>query len=295
MAIPILESVPKPTPAFEEPTAELVRLRASLEHAQRLATLGTIAGLIAHEFNNLLTPVMSYAQMAMDDPGNASLTKKALERAAEGAERASQIATAILDFARQDLEVQSGGPGSATRAGQVSLPQDGVDVAAAVKSMFSCLARDPAKDGVRFTFHGEHTGTALIRPVALQQVLLNLVLNAKRAMAPVGGDLSIRAVRVDVLPGFRPDEVVGLTPAPGHPGPWIVIEVQDAGKGIPAATLGSIFTPFVTSAAGKAVERQGTGLGLTVCQQLLAQSGGGIWVRSHLGVGTVFTVAVRAA
>lgn len=292
MAIPILESAPKTTTPFEEPTAELLRLRASLEHAQRLATLGTIAGLIAHEFNNLLTPVMSYAQMAMDDPGNAALTKKALERAAEGAERASQIATAILDFAKQDLEIP---PAGASGSGLESLEAGRVDVGAAVKSMFSCLARDPAKDGVRFTFHGEHAGTALMRPVALQQILLNLVLNAKRAMAPTGGDLAIRASRTPNAPAPMAGDTVGLSPAGGYAGPWITIEVQDTGKGIDGKSLGSIFRPFVTSAKTPTTDRSGTGLGLTVCQQLLAQAGGGIWVRSTVGVGTVFTVVVRAA
>ena len=77
-------------------SARLADLQATLDHQERLATLGTIAGMIAHEFNNILTPVCSYAQMALDSPDDAALARKALERSLTGAERAAKIAGAIL-------------------------------------------------------------------------------------------------------------------------------------------------------------------------------------------------------
>src|SRR5262249_28575324 len=158
---------PRPEPttaqAADRLASELVIMRANLEHAQRLATLGTIAALIAHEFNNLLTPVMSYAQMALAKPGDPELTRKALERAAAGSEKAAQIAGTILDFARDDLEVGAvPGAQSLGHAARSPLPLPGTgvpcgtlesaDVAECVRNTLACLARDPLKDGIEFTF-----------------------------------------------------------------------------------------------------------------------------------------------
>ncbi len=276
-------AAPQTTPpesAIEQSAAELVQLRDSLEHAQRLATLGTIAGLIAHEFNNLLTPIMSYAQMALDEPGNLELTRKALQRAAEGSEKASQIATAILDFARQDLD-------SALTSRE--LPT--ADVGTAVRAMYACLARDPRKDGMKFMFHGEHCGAARIRPVALQQVLLNLVLNARRAMKANDpgrpAELTISARRVTCTPRPPANAAVGLI-QPDAAVEWIVIDVQDTGCGMTAEQLAKVFLPFTRGTAA------GHGLGLTVCRQLLAQASGMLWATSTQDVGTCFTIAVPA-
>jgi signal transduction histidine kinase len=109
---------------LERLRAELDAVKGQLEHQERLATLGTIASLIAHEFNNILTPVMSYAQMALGDAKNdPELSRKALSRALSGSERAAKIAGAILDFARDDgptfttrTPARGAGDGGASRA-----------------------------------------------------------------------------------------------------------------------------------------------------------------------------------
>jgi signal transduction histidine kinase len=176
---------------------ELAQLRAGLEHSQRLATLGTLAALIAHEFNNILTPVQSYAQMALSAPGDVALTRKALERAEAGASRAAQVSAAILNLARDefaDLAVVGssgggGGTGSGAQAGSAArarLAARGeafhvAPVREAVEAALSCLARDLGKERIELELAvGDER--AAIRPVALQQVLLNLILNARKSM-----------------------------------------------------------------------------------------------------------------
>ena len=110
-----MHNLAEPAPVLEQIDAlqeRIADLTARLDHAERLATLGTIAGLIAHEFNNILTPVMSYAQLALANDDDADLVKKALQKAAEGSDQASQIAAAILGFVRTER-------GWARRAGMV--------------------------------------------------------------------------------------------------------------------------------------------------------------------------------
>src|SRR5687767_1017430 len=94
-----------PHPLLRQISAMECQLQAitrAMEHRERLATLGTVAGLLAHEFNNILTPIMSYAQMALASPDDQDLTIKALKRAAEGSERAAQISGVILGFIKQE-------------------------------------------------------------------------------------------------------------------------------------------------------------------------------------------------
>ncbi len=276
--------VPRGTLELE---AEIERLRASLAHAQRLATLGTVASLIAHEFNNILTPVLSYSQMALAEPDDRQLTTKALERASQGTERASEIAAAILDFAKADLDV--------TQAGSRTVPT--TDVQGSVTGMLNCLARDPRKDGIRFGSNVPRGTFVNLRPIALQQVLLNLVLNARRAVVTTGkpGSIQVSASASSVRPAspsgaIAPDQVsfrVGSTDQQ-----WITISVADTGCGVDSDTLRSAFNAFVSCSASSGTPSRGTGLGLTVCQQLIAQAGGFMWATSTPGKGSTFAFAV---
>lgn len=268
---PPLPPTPSTPPTIESLRAELEELRAALKHAHRLTMLGTLAGSIAHEFNNILTPVMSYAEMALDEPGNAGLTRKALERTYQGCDRASRIASAILAFA-------GGGPTGALR-----LSEQSADVGAAVREAMQCLAADPARHGVAVSIQIGPGCWAAMDQVGLQQVLLNLVLNAMKAMRPRGGKLSIRGLtrRVDFerstwnADSSRED---------------VVIEVEDTGCGIPPELLSRVFAPFISQGDGG-----GTGLGLTICKQLVEGAGGTIGVKSQVSVGTCFTIVLPPA
>jgi len=270
---------------LESVEARLDRLQAGLRQSHRLATLGTLAAIVAHEFNNILTPVISYAQLALasaDGPSpDLPLIRKALQRALDGSQKAAHISSTILGFARD----ADAGPRSA-------------NVAAAVDDVFTCLARDPAKDGIALRLDIPADLRVAIRPVALQQVLLNLVLNARAALKSArrstGRSLAITARPAD-------DD-------------RILITVADTGPGIPADLLPRIFDPFVThspapapapgsKAPGKGGAengddasggRKGTGLGLAVCRDLVQQAAGAIDVETCEGHGTTFRIELPA-
>jgi signal transduction histidine kinase len=263
---------------------ELERLQGQLAHAQRLAMLGTIAGLIAHEYNNLMTPVLSYAQLALGEDDDAALSRKALKIAAGGAQRAAEISSAILAFARDDGLMVSSATSAGTRGAGAESPVS-VDVGEAVRSALSVLARDPAKDGVRLSLSlGERPVRAAIRGVALQQIVLNLVLNARKAMGPRGGELAIEVSRSGGPPERPTDAVssqtckmlsilhsdgrvsgtpseggMGLTGARDRGGDsggagWVLVRVRDSGRGMGPERLARVFEPFLSgdSAGGGA-------------------------------------------
>lgn len=292
---------------------EMVNLKAELEHSHRLALLGTVAGIIAHEFNNILTPIMSYAQLALASPDDADLVHKALERAAHSTERAAEIASSMLTFvSRSEHE-----PAKAA-------------VAEAVAESLHCLARDPAKDGIELVTEIPADLCVAMRPVALQQVLLNLILNAREAIGRGsgggvgGGDgggrrrgsgrITIQAWQVgpdcgdDVCDAGGGGQVcsrggdvgdVGNVGEGGGGGcsTWnrVVVEVIDTGCGMSAEKAEAIFEPFETDSGesdrgdgGGGGGRGGTGLGLVICRRLVEEHGGRIEVESEVGQGACF-------
>ena len=226
---------------LEQAEAELDALRTELDHCQQLATLGTLTAGIAHEINNILTPVLAYAQLARSNPNDTALRSKALDRAIAGVEAASRITAAVLGFARAD---------------------DGAEqalIADAIDSSIACLSRDPARDGVRLVVDVDAEMHVQIKPLALQQVLLNLILNALSVLHGKPGELRIEATQ-------QPD---GTTR----------IRVSDNGPGIPEEISATLFDPFVTTRPnGKTspTGHGGSGLGLAVCRRLIENSGGTI-------------------
>lgn len=272
--------------ALDQLRFRVEQLEAEVTRAQRLSLLGTMVGVIAHEFNNILTPVLSYCQLAKSRPDDAALTAKALDRAAAGAEKAARIATAILELTRDD---RLSGP-----TGQSGLPQQAAacDVRSAIRDVLLSMAREPEKDGISVSIEGEGHSLARIRPVALHHVLLNLVINARKAMVG-GGRLT-----------FRYAECSTWNTPGGEAVPWVVLEVEDTGCGIPKGVLTRLFEPFATEAHGGDVgelggvdsaESRGTGLGLTISKRLVEEAGGSIRASSQRGVGTRFTLRLRAA
>ena len=195
---------------IERLQARVRELDRDIERQHRLATLGTIAGLIAHEFNNILTPMLSYAQMALARPEDADLARRALERSSAAAERAGRIASAILDLVRDEQPVAVGGSpiaqpqaagaapnrdAQASAAPSVSTPASRgpfrgldtdlparTDVSRSIRRTLDCLGRDPARDGIALALTVEPGLCARIEPVALEHALLNIILNARQAM-----------------------------------------------------------------------------------------------------------------
>lgn len=270
---------------------DLEQLRRELAWSQRLAALGSLAAVVAHEVNNTLTPVTSYAQLALESPGDAELTQKALESAVEGVARATRIAASVLGMVQ---DAPSGG-GEAC-----CLLQDTVDDALA------CLARDPARDGIAVTVDLPDVAVSIARG-DLQQVLVNLLLNARKALLQSSGArrLSLTAQVVHGDAQGEADESGGEDSRASRGGPFVELVVADSGPGIPDAMRGRLFEAFSTSPIGGAggvgsrhpsddaqqfAERRraraaneassgerGTGLGLSICRDLMARAGGAIW------------------
>ncbi|MDX2115590.1 MAG: HAMP domain-containing sensor histidine kinase [Planctomycetota bacterium] len=260
---------------IDELSTRVRQLETESERLQRLATLGMLSGSIAHEFNNILTPVLSYAQMSLARPDDAGLAGKALQKAVDGTQKASLIASAMLGFIRDDEQ----GAEAAVR----SIAVDALN----------CLGRDLAKDGIDVELAIPRELTVAMRPLALEQVLVNLILNAVEAMRPGTGRLRITGQ------AERQEESGG-----GAERSWVRIEVEDSGRGIPPEILDRVFDPFFSQRVGgrsvaaglpgegRAAPEKGTGLGLSICRRLVNESGGTIDVRSKVGEGTTFTIRV---
>ena len=243
--------------------SQIQRLGADLDRTSRLATLGILAGMIAHEFNNLLTPVMSYSQLALTSLDDRELVTKALTRTVDGAEHLSGIASAILGFLRDDVQLAD------------------ADVNHVLDLTLDCMARDPQKAGVRLVRRVPEGLRAGIRPICLQQVLLNLFLNAIESMRGSGGELRITS-------NIERDGAVRL-------------EVADSGCGMSGEAVKRAFTALPSlpskpeedgSADGSA--RRGHGLGLAICKRLIDEAGGQINLQSTPGQGTTFSIRLLA-
>jgi signal transduction histidine kinase len=241
-------------PRLESLEQRLTKVSKETESLQRLAMLGTVCAGIAHEINNLLTPALGYAQLARNAPDDSELQSKALGKSITAIETTAKIVRSMLGLSTADDQ--------AARA----------EVGEIVADALACIGRSPAR-GIQIATEVDPAVAVRMRPVALQQVLMNLVLNALHAMQPAGGTLTISA-------GSGDD---GMT----------IIEVRDSGPGIPPQLVERLFHPFVTSRS-QASPDGGTGLGLTICRDLIEEAGGTITVSSSSD-GAVFTIALPAA
>ena len=228
-------------------------LQTQLRRAQRLATVGTMAAMVAHEFNNILTPIVNYAQLA--ENGDAVMTQKAIRHALEGSRRAVSVCRALLDLSGNNNEEMQ-------EVGLLDL----------VDRVLEAMAREPAKDGIILTKKIPEKLRLTTRPSELAQVILNLLLNARWAVLEKGRGHQI---------------IVSAQKSGGK----VLIRVADTGVGIPPENLDSIFEPFFTTRG----DCGGSGLGLAVCQHIVQSLGGQLSVRSELGKGTVFTIALPQA
>jgi len=245
---------------LERVESQFEQVREHLTHTHRLATLGTLSSIVAHEYNNLLTPVINYARMALSDGSDSELMRKALQKCLDAAERATQVSHSLLGFCRQENDTT-----------QAYLPDT-------VQEAVNCLGRDPAKDGIELITDAPEL-TVAMSPLNLQQVLVNLILNAKKAMRRSGGRLVIRG-----SPADKPNTAT--------------LEVADTGPGIPDAIREQLFEPFVTRAHDSdepVDDKSGTGLGLCVCRDLVHAAQGSINVASTPGEGTTFRITLPIA
>jgi len=233
---------------------ENTTLKSQNVQLQALANLGSATSMIAHEINNLLTPLASYAALAAKNSEDKQLVTKVLEKTVRNCERASKIMMSMLALANgQSQEVES------------ARIQDLID------EVFTSLCRDFQKDSITVVTEVPEELSIVCVPVQIQQVLMNLVLNARDAMLPGGGVLKIAAT---------------------ENGQYVTLAVSDTGKGISPSNRERIFQPFFTTKAGQdgATTYSGSGVGLSFCKRVVDGHGGEISVTSSLGAGTTFHV-----
>ncbi len=245
-----------------------IALEASLAEAQRLEAIGWLAGSIAHDFNNILTVVMGSAALIEVDESDetdnvSSLAREILEASMRGADLVRQL----LAFSRR----QALGSGS-------------FDVASAVAEYSAMLGRMFGGPVQLSTRVGEAIPQVGMDRSQFDQILTNLIINARDAMAD-GGQVTVSVSRIAV---DTARQVQGWTMDPGE---YAYLHVSDTGGGMSPETASKIFEPFFTT---KDVGR-GTGLGLSTVHGIVTQAGGLIEVVSELGEGTTFTVYLPAA
>lgn len=235
------------------------RIEEQYLQAQKLAAIGRLAGGIAHDFNNILTAILGYSELLESEPDRATRVDD-LRRIQRAGERARDLTMQLLAFARR----------------QVISPR-AVDLSEVVDHSLHLVRRLLGEDVEIDTLLLPDLGSVQVDPAQIEQVLLNLAINARDAM-PSGGRLTIQTAGVVFDAEFaasNPDVVAG---------PHVMLVVSDTGSGIDAVDLPHIFEPFYTT---KPVG-EGTGLGLATSYGIVKQSGGHVFVSSEPGVGTTF-------
>lgn len=228
---------------------------AKLMRLQRLSMLGTVAAMFAHEYNNLITPAVAYAKHAVDSK-NESMMQKALTVTIQQTDRLTAMTQRMLGIATAE-------PASFSS----------ISVLEVVQESLGCIFRDLSRDGITLSLDIDSELSVWSEPCQLQQVLVNLILNARDALLSTKGDLKIRARRTD--------------------DPIVAIEVEDTGSGIDPQDLDRIFEPFVTTKDRE--ERNchgGTGLGLAICRDIVKQLNGTLTVQSVVGMGSTFSLTL---
>jgi signal transduction histidine kinase len=237
-------------------------LHAQLLQAQKFESLGLLAGAVAHDFNNLLSAIRSYGELlyANSDVRNAQRAGEILK----ATDRAATLTRDLLTYSRGDPEQ--------------SRPVELGRLVRETSAMFGRLLGPR----VELACETQDDVVARVEPGQLQQVLLNLVVNARDAM-PEGGELRIATRRVPVDAGQARRYAT-------RPGPYALLEVIDTGTGIPDDVRKRIFDPFFTTKAPDV----GTGLGLSIVQGIVRRHDGFVAVQSRPGAGTTFSVYLPA-
>jgi PAS domain S-box-containing protein len=240
---------------------ERKQLEDQLRQAQKMEAIGTLAGGIAHDFNNILTVISSYASLLIADDRYPEI-RPDLQEIAAAAQRATGLTRQLLTFSRR----------------AIVRPQP-LDLNNVIRGMQPLLERVLMSHIELSLAFGQHLGIVTADASQIEQILLNLVVNAGDAM-PDGGTLVIETKNVEL------DEAYASAHAGVRPGTYVLLAVSDTGVGIDPAIVEKIFEPFFTT---KDVGR-GTGLGLATVYAIVKQLGGHIWVYSEPGAGASFKV-----
>src|SRR5688500_13663798 len=240
------------------PEEQIAALQQQLLKMQKLAALGELVSTTTHEFNNVLMTILNYARMGMRHKDEAT-RDRAFDKIYSAAQRAAKITTSVLAVARN-------------RSGTF----ESTDLKQIVDDTLVLMERELSKYRIALELQLAPVPEVLAIGNQIQQVLLNLLINARQAM-PSGGRVTIRLAH---------DEQAGL----------VELTVRDTGSGIPADKLPRIFEPFYTTKSGPDESGHGgTGLGLSACRQIIEAHHGKIRVESTVGKGTAFTIKLPVA
>jgi two-component system cell cycle sensor histidine kinase/response regulator CckA len=243
--------------------AERDALEKQLAQAQRVESIGRLAGGVAHDFNNLLVVILGHADLLLNRPAAADpAVGDSLREIRKAGERAANLTRQLLAFGRKQV-----------------LTIKTIDLNRVIAEFEGMLTR-LIRESIDVKTHlAPDLGSVKADPFQIEQILLNLCINARDAM-PDGGRLTIETTNVSLDEEF----------AKGHtevrPGPYVMLAVSDTGSGMDAETVGKIFDPFYTTKE----KGKGTGLGLSMVYGIVKQHGGNIWVYSEPGRGTTFKV-----
>ena len=236
---------------------QIQELKQQLLQAQKLSTIGSLASSMTHEFNNILTTVINYAKLGLRHKDNAT-REKALDKILSAGQRAARITTGLLSYARRGND-----------------RREPTDLIALAHEVLVLVEKDLQVHRVRLnTNFDPQPVIADVNASQIQQVLLNLIVNARQAME-LGGQLTITVRAAD--------------------GTTAEISVRDSGHGIPADELRKIFDQFFTTKTADAQGQGGTGLGLSLAREVIEAHRGRIRVESTVGRGTNFTLKLPLA
>lgn len=239
-------------------TEQVAQLKAQLLQAQKMSALGELVSTTTHEFNNVLMTIINYAKMGLRH-SDAPTREKAFEKILAAGNRAAKITNSVLGVARNR-----------------PLSYEPTSLEQLIEESLVLLEREMLKYRIRIEKQFEPSPLALVNGNQIQQVLLNLLINARQAM-PNGGQLTIR------LSHDATSQTVDLM-------------VRDTGCGIPQDKLRKIFDPFFSTKSGPdASGKGGTGLGLSTCREIIEAHRGRIRVESTLGKGTAFILKLPVA
>ena len=246
----------------EKAEEEKKKLEAQLQQSQKMEAIGTLAGGVAHDFNNLLTTIIGCSDLMMMRIGKDHELRENLEDIRKAGVRAASLTRQLLAFSRKQI-----------------LEPKVIDLSHVIPDMDKMLRRLIGEDIDLETSLAPDLGRVEADPGQIEQIIMNLAVNARDAM-PRGGKLTMETANVDL------DEAYARSHMAVTPGPYVMMAISDSGTGMDEETLSKVFDPFFTTKE----EGKGTGLGLSTVYGIVKQSKGNIWAYSEPGKGTTFKI-----